>query len=199
MSAHVHIKLPIGAKFMGFCPQNDKSTRFNILILLFNTQYFSAAMHTALDLTDFLVRKTSTLRNTLAYYRYRAATTAHLTLCTYLHLVILKKFQFSLFYPVLTCISMETGRRCPARWRIAAAAHNIHVLIWSDRLSIKLFANGQLGLHLNCRAPPSRVATGGLGWAQAHPLSSVAHPMRVGNFPNGCNLLNDTNKRLISL
>ncbi len=26
--AHVHIQLPIGAKFTGFCPQNDKSTLF---------------------------------------------------------------------------------------------------------------------------------------------------------------------------
>ncbi len=43
----MHIKLPIGAKFTGFCPQNDKSTRFNIVILLFNTLYFnlSTASH----------------------------------------------------------------------------------------------------------------------------------------------------------
>ncbi len=40
----MHIKLPIGAKFMGFCPQNDKSTLFNI-ILLFNTQYLTLALH----------------------------------------------------------------------------------------------------------------------------------------------------------
>ncbi len=31
MRAHLHIKLQIGAKFTGVCPQNDKSTRFNIL------------------------------------------------------------------------------------------------------------------------------------------------------------------------
>ncbi len=39
--------LPFGAKFTGFCPQNDKSTRFFNIILLFNTQYFnlSAASH----------------------------------------------------------------------------------------------------------------------------------------------------------
>ncbi len=52
-----------------------------------------------------------------------------LTLRTYLYLVILKKFQFSLFYPVFTCASMETGHSCRARWRIAAAAHNLCILI----------------------------------------------------------------------
>ncbi len=42
----------------------------------------------------------------------------------------LEKFQFSRsFLPVLTCISMETCCRCRARWRVAAAAHNIRVLI----------------------------------------------------------------------
>ncbi len=35
-STHVHIKLPIGAKFTGFCPQNDKSTCFNIIVLFNN-------------------------------------------------------------------------------------------------------------------------------------------------------------------
>ncbi len=53
-------------------------------------------MHTAPDMTDFLVRKTSTLRNTLAYRRYHGSQQQHsLTLRTYLYWVILKKFQFS--------------------------------------------------------------------------------------------------------
>ncbi len=66
MSAHVHIKLPIGAKFTGFCPQNDKSTHFNIL---FHTQHLTLAlqaMRTAPDMTDFLLRKTSTLKEYLS-------------------------------------------------------------------------------------------------------------------------------------
>ncbi len=37
--------------------------------------------------------------------------------------------SFYLFYPVLTWISVETGCSCRARWRIAAAAHTICVLI----------------------------------------------------------------------
>ncbi|MGL4485161.1 MAG: hypothetical protein ACRCUS_09440, partial [Anaerovoracaceae bacterium] len=67
----------------------------------------------------------------IPYCRYRGSQQQHsLTLRTFLYLVILKKFQFShLFYPVLTCISMETGRSCRARWRIAAAAHNLCILI----------------------------------------------------------------------
>ncbi len=64
----MHIKLPIGAKFTGFCPQNDKSTHFNI-ILLFHTQYLTLvlqAMRTAPDMTGFLLRKTSTLKEYLS-------------------------------------------------------------------------------------------------------------------------------------
>ncbi len=55
----MHIKLPFGAKFAEFCPQNDKSIRFNI-ILLFNTQHLTLAlqaMHTAPDMTDFWYAK----------------------------------------------------------------------------------------------------------------------------------------------
>ncbi len=63
----MHKQLLIGAKFTGFCPQNDKSIRFNIL--LFNTQHLILAlqaMHTAQDMTDFLVLKTSTLKEYLS-------------------------------------------------------------------------------------------------------------------------------------
>ncbi len=84
-------------------------------------------MHTAPGITDFLVRKTSTLMEYLRLFLLPwQLTTAQL----FFYLVILKCFNsVDLFYPVLTCISMETGRCCRARWRIAAAAHNLCVLI----------------------------------------------------------------------
>ncbi len=65
MNAHVYIMLLIGAKFTELCPQNDKSTCFNIL---FHTQYLTQAlqaMHTAPDIT-YLVCKTSTLKEYLS-------------------------------------------------------------------------------------------------------------------------------------
>ncbi len=40
-----------------------------------------------------------------------------------------KIHSVDIFYPVLTCNSMETCCSCQARWRIAAAAHNLCVLI----------------------------------------------------------------------
>ncbi len=64
----MHINLPIRAKFTGFCPQNDKSTHFNILFYYF-TQHLTLvlqAMRTAPDMTDFLLRKTSTLKEYLS-------------------------------------------------------------------------------------------------------------------------------------
>ncbi len=65
----------------------------------------------------------------LAYCFYCGSQLQHsLTLRTFLYLVILKKFQFSLFYPVLIWI-LETGRSWRTRWRIATAAHNMRVLI----------------------------------------------------------------------
>ncbi len=73
MNAHVHIQLPIGAKFTGLCPQNDKSTRFNI-ILLFNTQYLTLAlqaMHTVHDQIFWYAKQV--LLNTSAYCRYRGS------------------------------------------------------------------------------------------------------------------------------
>ncbi len=134
MSAHVHIKLPFGVKFTEFCPQNDKSTRFNI-ILLFNSQYLTLvlpAMHTVPNTTGFLGHKTSTLKEYLSLLPLPwQPTTAqlnppHIFIFSYIEKV---SIQSIFFYPVLTCISMETGRSCQARWRIAAAAHNLCVLI----------------------------------------------------------------------
>ncbi len=70
-------------------------------------------MHTAPDMTDFLVHKTSNLKEYLGLLRYCGSQQQHnLTLCTYLYLVILKNLIQSIFYPVLTSISMETGRSC---------------------------------------------------------------------------------------
>ncbi len=58
MSAHVYIQLLIGAKFTGFCPQNDKITCFNILV--FKLKHRKPCM------TDLLVCKTSTLKEYLS-------------------------------------------------------------------------------------------------------------------------------------
>ncbi len=44
----MHIKLPFGARFNGFCPQNDKSICFNILFYYFTTQYL-----TFVDVLDY--------------------------------------------------------------------------------------------------------------------------------------------------
>ncbi len=111
----MHIMLPFGAKFTGLCPQNDKSTRFNIL--LFNTQHLTLAlqaMHTAPDVTAFLVRKTSTLKEYISLLPLLwQPTTAqlnppHIFIISYIEKVSIQ----STFSPVLTCISMETGRSC---------------------------------------------------------------------------------------
>ncbi len=45
----------------------------------------------------------------------------------------------------------------------------------------------------------SRVATGGPGGPGPTHFHLWPTQWEAGNFPNGCNLLNDTNKRLISL
>ncbi len=87
------------------------------------------AMHTAPKMTGFLVRKTSTLKEYLGLQPLPwQRTTAQLNPP---HIFILKKFQFSqsFFKYNLTCISMETGYSCRARWRIAVAAHILCVLI----------------------------------------------------------------------
>ncbi len=89
-------------------------------------------MHTAPDMTDFLVCKTSNLKKFLILLPLPwQPTTAqlnplHIFIFSYIEKV---SIQSIFFYPVLTCISMETGRSCRARWRIAAPAHNIRVLI----------------------------------------------------------------------
>ncbi len=50
----------------------------------------------------------------------------HIFIFSYIEKVSIQSIFFS---PVLTCISMETGLSCRARWQIATAAHNIRVLI----------------------------------------------------------------------
>ncbi len=89
-------------------------------------------MHTAPDMTDFLVCKTSILKEYLSLLPLLwQPTTAqlnppHIFIFSYIEKV---SIQSIFFFPVLTCISMETGLSCRARWQIATAAHNICVLI----------------------------------------------------------------------
>ncbi len=89
-------------------------------------------MHTAPDMTDFLVRKTSTLKEyrSLLPLPWQPTTAQlnplHIFILSYIEKVLI---QSIFFYPVLTCISMETGCSCRARWRIAAVAHNLCILI----------------------------------------------------------------------
>ncbi len=88
----------------------------------------SVAMHTALDMTDFLVHKISTFKYLSLLPLLWQPTTA---LLNPLHIFIFS-YSFNsiyLFHPVLIWIYMSTGLRCQARWRIIAAAHNICVLI----------------------------------------------------------------------
>ncbi len=81
---------------------------------IFHTQYLTSAlqaMQTAPDHDRFSVRKTSTLKEYLSLLPLPwQPTTAQLNPP---HIFIFK------FYPVLTCISMETCRSSRARWRIA--------------------------------------------------------------------------------
>ncbi len=90
--------------------------------LLFNTQYLSHA-HSA---------GTNTLKEYLSLLPLPWQPTtaqsnpAHMFIFSYIEKV---SIQSIFFYPVLTCISMETCRSFRARWRIAAAAHNLCVLI----------------------------------------------------------------------
>ncbi len=85
------------------------------------------AMHTAPEMTDFLVCKTSTLKEYLSLLPLPwQPTTCAAAQLNPPHIFI---FSYIFFYPVLTCISMESGRSSRARWGIAAAAHNIRVLI----------------------------------------------------------------------
>ncbi len=89
-------------------------------------------MHTAPDMTGFLVRKTSTLKEYLSLLLLLwQPTTAQLNPPHIFRFSYIEKvsIQSIFFYPVLTCFSMETGRSCRARWQIAVAAHNIRVLI----------------------------------------------------------------------
>ncbi len=83
-------------------------------------------MHTVPDMTGFLVRKTSTLTNSLAYCCYCGSQQQHiLTICTFFIFRYMKSLNsVDLFYPDLTLISIETG--CQARWRIAVATHVLH-------------------------------------------------------------------------
>ncbi len=61
---------------------------------------------------------------------------------------------------------METGRSCRARWRIAAAAHNIHVLI------------GQIA----CQSSSLRTVNCDLFLAEfIEGFDSVIHRLRVSN------------------
>ncbi len=113
-------------------------------------------MHTAPDMTDFLVRKTSNLKKFLSLLPLLwQPTTAqlnplHIFIFSYIEKV---SIQSIFFYPILTCISMETGRSCWARWRIAAPAHNIRVLIGqiacqsSSLRSIVLFLTNCIEIH----------------------------------------------------
>ncbi len=105
MSAHVHTKLPIGGKFTGFCPQNDKSTHFNI-ILLFHTQHLTLAlqaMSTAPDMTDFLLRKTSTLKEYLILLSLPWQPTTvqlnpqHIFILSYIEKVLIQSIFFTPF------------------------------------------------------------------------------------------------------
>ncbi len=81
-------------------------------------------MHTALDMTGFLVRKTSTLKEYLSLLPLQwQPTTAqlnppHIFIFSYIETV---SIQSIFFYTILTWISMETNRSCRARWQIAAA------------------------------------------------------------------------------
>ncbi len=89
-------------------------------------------MRTAPDMTDFLLRKTSTLKEYLSLLSlpWQPSTAQlnppHIFILSYIEKVLI---QSIFFYPVLTWISMETGRSCRERWRIAAAAHNLCFLI----------------------------------------------------------------------
>ncbi len=91
-------------------------------------------MYTALDMTDFLVRKTSTLKEYLNLLplpwqpKTAQLNPPQIFIFSYIKKVI-KLYSVNLFYPVLTCISMETGCSCRARCRITVVVHNLCVLI----------------------------------------------------------------------
>ncbi len=94
-----------GAKFMRFCPQNDKSTRFDI-ILLFNTpSHAYSAGHDRFSGTQ---------------NKYFKGIPVSLTLRKFLYLVILKKFQSSQSF--LPCFNMDFyGDRPKQQQRIISA------------------------------------------------------------------------------
>ncbi len=83
------------------------------------------------DMTGFLVRKTSTLKEclSLSSLLWQPTTAQRNPLHIFIFSYIESFNSVDIFYPVLIFISMETGRSFRARWRIEAAAYNLCVLI----------------------------------------------------------------------
>ncbi len=131
MSAHDHI----------YSSQSGRSSKDFVyrMIRTHVLTYYFIILHSVFNLIaasraympDVLVLKTSTLKEYLSLLPLPwQPTTAqlnplHIFIFTYIEKVSIQL----IFYPVLTWISMETGRSCQARWRIAVTAHNIRVLI----------------------------------------------------------------------
>ncbi len=136
----------MGAKFTGFCPQNDKSTRFNIFYY-FTLQYFnlSAASHAySAGHGQIWYANKYFIEIPLTYFCYCGSLQQHsLTLRTFLYRVILKKF--SIQYPRFNMDFYGDRPYLSDKMADSSGGTQYPRSDWSDCMSIKLFANGQMG------------------------------------------------------